>query len=98
MMASSICSPVGSLQSSGTGTLAHSNRGSHGLQSIPVAGAVLDAAVVTDVESLDAAVVAAEGMSGGSSPHAAITRARVRAATVAVIFVVVTRSLPLAWR
>jgi len=59
MTASSICSPVGSLQSSGTGTLAHSNPGSHGLQSIPVAGAVLDGAVVTDVESADVGSVVA---------------------------------------
>src|SRR4051812_36595710 len=70
MTDSSICSPVGSAQSSGTGTLAHSKPGSQGVQSIPVPGAVLVGAPV--VGAAAAAVVEFAGVDASppsSSPQ-----------------------------
>src|SRR5215218_9251205 len=56
MTASSICRPVGSLQSSGTGTRAHSNPGSQAVQSIPLAA---DAVVGGDAVVTGGALVGA---------------------------------------
>jgi len=66
--ASWIFSPLGFIQSIGTGTFAHSSPGSHGVHAIAATAAA-------------GAVVAAE--SGGAGLHAAVTRASIAATATA---------------